>query len=58
MKKETWSKPELIVLLRNHPEETLQGLNCKAPGFSGVNNTATCANNNTGVQCHASNNKS
>jgi len=51
MDKEQWTKPELIVLLRNHPEETLSQDKCKHPGTVGSDNTTTpaCAENN--VQC-------
>lgn len=48
MEKKQWEKPELIVLMRNHPEETLQQLKCKNPnvtiGFNNVAN-ASCAEN-------------
>ena len=59
MAKETWSKPELIVVLRNHPEETLQQTRCKHPGIAGPGNTSVppaCADN-TGTppqQCFSS----
>lgn len=53
MKKETWSKPELVVLLRNHPEESLQALKCKHPGYVGANNInpPACADNNNNNKC-------
>ena len=38
LKIDKWSKPEVIVFLRNHPEETLQQDKCKHPGVQGPNN--------------------
>ena len=48
MAKQEWSKPELIVLLRNHPSETVLAEGCKRPGISGPGNTSqppACADN-------------
>lgn len=55
MKKEAWSKPELIVLLRNHPEETLQAVSCKHPGatYGPGNLTGGSCNDNT-IKCKTS----
>lgn len=40
MIKEMWSKPELIVLMRNHPGEAVLAPKCKSPnGGEGVGNT-------------------
>lgn len=41
MAKERWEKPELIALLRNHPEDTLVrcGDSCKNPSAQG---SCTC----------------
>jgi hypothetical protein len=56
MKKEQWVKPELIVLMRNHPEDTLQQAKCKKPheeiGYNAIWN-ASCAEKAgpTSTQC-------
>lgn len=60
MAKQSWSKPELIILMRNHPSETVVLKGCKHPGTAGPGNTSqlpACADN-TGsggsVQCFSS----
>lgn len=55
MNKKHWSKPELIILLMNHPEETLQGNGCKHPGILGPQgrpDIPCCAEH--GTACHSS----
>ena len=59
MKKEQWEKPELVVLLRNHPEETLTAEGCKSPQTTmGYNNqwNTSCAEEAgpEGTSCHDS----
>ena len=58
----TWTRPELIILMRSHPEETVLENDCKHPGLFGPgdpnNPIASCANNDGQGQCQASNNKS
>ena len=51
-KKKTWSKPELLVLVRGSPDEVLT-LNCKT-NFAGVGPTATAAHCNrvAGGRCN------
>lgn len=61
--KSAWRKPQLIVILRNHPQETVLTTDCKhpglyGPGLPGIPGNASCANNNGQGQCQASNNKS
>ena len=55
MKKEQWEKPELVVLLRNHPEETLTQIKCKNPnighGFENDTNDACAEFAGTGKKC-------
>lgn len=48
MAKVIWSKPELIILMRNHPSETVVLTGCKHPGTAGPGNTSqppACADN-------------
>ena len=55
----TWTRPELIILMRSHPEETVLETDCKHPGINGpLQVIASCANNDGGGQCQSSNNKS
>ncbi|MFC2064442.1 hypothetical protein ACFLXB_05045 [Chloroflexota bacterium] len=59
--KKKWTKPELIILLRTHPEETSLTTDCKHPGLQGPGNIVAppaCADSKNNVPCHASNNKS
>jgi hypothetical protein len=55
LKIDKWSKPEVIVLLRNHPEETLQQEKCKHPftveGFNNQWNAACAENAGPAEQC-------
>ena len=56
-----WIKPELIILMRNHPEETLQGVSCKHPGYDGPITqleTPACAEQGTKCETSASGNGS
>lgn len=53
----TWTKPELIILMRSHPEETVLTTDCKTPQATGPN-MRTCAAGDTQDQCFASNNPS
>ena len=57
--KQSWSKPELIILMRNHPSETVVLKGCKHPGTSGPGNTSQppACSDNTGSgsqQCFSS----
>jgi hypothetical protein len=54
----TWIKPELIILMRSHPEETVLQTDCKTPGISGPNDQTCAAGNAPNPQCFSSNNPS
>lgn len=58
MIKEGWSKPQLIVLVRNHPEETVLASGCKTPGRSGPKWTNSCVNPAGNNPCHVTINAS
>ena len=46
----TWEKPQLIVLLRNKPEEAVLYA-CKNWGLSGANSDASDCKERSGIYC-------
>jgi hypothetical protein len=53
MEKKTWTKPELIIVVRTRPEEAVLDL-CKTGGQSGQGYTKRCsAGTGNHTQCNA-----